>query len=58
MRKFIDQPPIELRLPVLKVGSFQRVIHDIEQKRVVANLKPLHVTVADGALPVRLETPE
>ena len=40
-RKFIGKPPVNLGLPVLKISSFQRVIHDIEQKCVVADLKRL-----------------
>ena len=56
--KFIGQPAVNLRLPILEIGSFQRVSDDIEQKGIVAYLKPLHVTVANGALPVRLEAPK
>src|SRR5262245_9038051 len=54
---FRNEPVIDVLLPLFQIGSLHRVLDDVEEERVVENLKKLHVAVANGPLSVALVAP-
>src|SRR5271170_3504758 len=53
-----NQPVVDVLVPLLKVGAFHWIIHDVEEEPVFEDLEVLPVSVACGALGVCLIAPE
>ena len=55
---FADESTIDVAVPILQVGTFQRILSYIEEERVFQNLEELVIAVACRPLGIRLVTPE
>src|SRR4051794_28058721 len=55
---FGDETLVDVGMAILEVGTLHRILHDIEQERIVEDLEVLPVAVADRPLSVVLVAPE
>ena len=55
---FLGKALVHIAVPVFQVRTFHRIVGDVEQERVLANLQVLQVTVAHRTLRVCLVAPE
>src|SRR5215468_6579702 len=55
---FLGKALVHIAVPVFQVRTFHRIVGDVEQERVLANLQVLEIAVTHRTLGVRLVTPE